>query len=182
MVKFCCSEITGQGDWDSLCTFFLITQTFTQTVLIIYCWYSVLVNPACCLPQGLIFCLYWGDFRWLSFTSCNQGQTSNYNFIGSQKKTPWTTGWLLVSDHHFTGLLFANFKLCSVSSSALRQPTAYRPRLLLVGAQGSGQSSHLAPALLHHLDKLPVHRLDLPTLYSVSAKTPEESCAQVTHG
>uniref|UniRef100_A0A3Q3VST2 Bromo domain-containing protein n=1 Tax=Mola mola TaxID=94237 RepID=A0A3Q3VST2_MOLML len=63
--------------------------------------------------------------------------------------------------------------------SALQQPTAYRPRLLLAGAQGSGQSSHLAPALLHHLDKLPVHRLDLPTLYSVSAKTPEESCAQV---
>ncbi|GLD59639.1 ATPase family AAA domain-containing protein 2-like protein, partial [Lates japonicus] len=65
------------------------------------------------------------------------------------------------------------------SSSALQQPTAYRPRLLLAGPSGSGQSSHLAPALLHHLDKLPVHRLDLPTLYSVSAKTPEESCAQV---
>ncbi|XP_034555220.1 ATPase family AAA domain-containing protein 2B isoform X2 [Notolabrus celidotus] len=65
------------------------------------------------------------------------------------------------------------------SLSALQQPTAYRPRLLLAGAPGSGQSSHLAPALLHHLDKLPVHRLDLPTLYSISAKTPEESCAQV---
>ncbi|XP_075940948.1 ATPase family AAA domain-containing protein 2B isoform X1 [Anarhichas minor] len=65
------------------------------------------------------------------------------------------------------------------SSSALQQPTAYRPRLMLAGAPGSGQSSHVAPALLHHLDKLPVHRLDLPTLYSVSAKTPEESCAQV---
>ncbi|KAK7907174.1 hypothetical protein WMY93_015786 [Mugilogobius chulae] len=65
------------------------------------------------------------------------------------------------------------------SNSALQRPTAYRPRLLLAGPSGSGQSSHLAPALLHHLDKLPVHRLDLPTLYSVSAKTPEESCAQV---
>uniref|UniRef100_A0A8C7XVK4 ATPase family AAA domain-containing protein 2 n=1 Tax=Oryzias sinensis TaxID=183150 RepID=A0A8C7XVK4_9TELE len=65
------------------------------------------------------------------------------------------------------------------SNSALQQPTSYRPRLLLAGAPGSGQSSHLAPALLHHLDKLPVHRLDLPTLYSISAKTPEESCAQV---
>lgn len=65
------------------------------------------------------------------------------------------------------------------SSSALQRPTAYRPRLLLAGPPGSGQSSHLAPALLHHLDKLPVHRLDLPTLYSVSAKTPEESCSQV---
>uniref|UniRef100_A0A4W6DZX5 ATPase family AAA domain-containing protein 2 n=1 Tax=Lates calcarifer TaxID=8187 RepID=A0A4W6DZX5_LATCA len=65
-----------------------------------------------------------------------------------------------------------------LSSSATKKDT-YRPRLLLAGPSGSGQSSHLAPALLHHLDKLPVHRLDLPTLYSVSAKTPEESCAQV---
>lgn len=71
--------------------------------------------------------------------------------------------------------------LPSVTSSALQQPTAFRPRLLLAGAPGSGQSAHMAPALLHHLDKLPVHRLDLPTLYSISAKTPEESCAQVTH-
>lgn len=65
------------------------------------------------------------------------------------------------------------------TTSALLQPTAYRPRLLLSGPPGSGQSCHLAPALLHHLDRLSVHRLDLPTLYSVSAKTPEESCAQV---
>uniref|UniRef100_A0A8D3D6N3 ATPase family AAA domain-containing protein 2 n=1 Tax=Scophthalmus maximus TaxID=52904 RepID=A0A8D3D6N3_SCOMX len=74
---------------------------------------------------------------------------------------------------------YTNCALPSASSSALQQPTAYRPRLLLAGPSGSGQSCHLAPALLHHLDKLPVHRLDLPTLYSVSAKTPEESCAQV---
>ncbi|KAJ8009529.1 hypothetical protein DPEC_G00089820 [Dallia pectoralis] len=65
------------------------------------------------------------------------------------------------------------------TTSALHQPTSYRPRLLLSGPPGSGQSSHLAPAVLHHLDKLSVHLLDLPTLYSVSAKTPEESCAQV---
>ncbi|KAK3516621.1 hypothetical protein QTP70_022045, partial [Hemibagrus guttatus] len=65
------------------------------------------------------------------------------------------------------------------TTSAYQQPTSYRPRLLLTGPQGSGQSTHLAPALLHHLNKFTVHRLDLPTLYSVSAKTPEESCAQV---
>ncbi|KAJ8275398.1 hypothetical protein COCON_G00100230 [Conger conger] len=63
--------------------------------------------------------------------------------------------------------------------AACRQPSAFRPRLLLAGEAGSGQSTHLGPALLHHLEKLPVHRLDLPTLYSISAKTPEESCAQV---
>uniref|UniRef100_A0A8C2TK71 ATPase family AAA domain-containing protein 2 n=1 Tax=Coturnix japonica TaxID=93934 RepID=A0A8C2TK71_COTJA len=63
--------------------------------------------------------------------------------------------------------------------SAYHQPTSYRPRLLLTGERGSGQTSHLAPALLHSLEKFSVHRLDLPALYSVSAKTPEESCAQV---
>ncbi|XP_055491348.1 ATPase family AAA domain-containing protein 2B isoform X4 [Leucoraja erinacea] len=65
------------------------------------------------------------------------------------------------------------------SMSALHQPISHRPRLLLCGNKGSGQSSHLAPALLHSLEKFSVHRLDLPALYSVSAKTPEESCAQV---
>ncbi|XP_036405671.1 ATPase family AAA domain-containing protein 2B [Megalops cyprinoides] len=65
------------------------------------------------------------------------------------------------------------------SLSASQQPSSYRPRLLLAGDQGSGQSTHLAPAVLHYLEKFSVHRLDLPTLYSVSAKTPEESCAQV---
>uniref|UniRef100_A0A8C9SPC3 ATPase family AAA domain-containing protein 2 n=1 Tax=Scleropages formosus TaxID=113540 RepID=A0A8C9SPC3_SCLFO len=63
--------------------------------------------------------------------------------------------------------------------SAYHQPTSYRPRLLLAGDRGSGQSTHLAPAVLHCLEKFSVHRLDLPTLYSISAKTPEESCAQV---
>ncbi|XP_078255428.1 ATPase family AAA domain-containing protein 2B isoform X3 [Rhinoraja longicauda] len=65
------------------------------------------------------------------------------------------------------------------SMSPHHQPISHRPRLLLCGNKGSGQSSHLAPALLHSLEKFSVHRLDLPALYSVSAKTPEESCAQV---
>uniref|UniRef100_A0A8C5M8F0 ATPase family AAA domain-containing protein 2 n=1 Tax=Leptobrachium leishanense TaxID=445787 RepID=A0A8C5M8F0_9ANUR len=65
------------------------------------------------------------------------------------------------------------------TTSACHQPTSYRPRLLLSGEPGSGQTSHLAPAVLHILEKFSVHRLDLPALYSVSAKTPEESCAQV---
>ncbi|KAM5163475.1 ATPase family AAA domain-containing protein 2B isoform 2-T2 [Mantella aurantiaca] len=63
--------------------------------------------------------------------------------------------------------------------SACQQPTSNRPRLLLSGEPGSGQTSHLAPAILHMLEKFPVHRLDLPALYSDSAITPEESCAQV---
>ncbi|KAG5846369.1 hypothetical protein ANANG_G00114190 [Anguilla anguilla] len=62
--------------------------------------------------------------------------------------------------------------------SACRQPSSFRPRLLLAGEPGSGQSSHLAPAVLHHLEKFCVHRLDLPTLCSTCTRTPEESCAQ----
>ncbi|XP_075301293.1 ATPase family AAA domain-containing protein 2B [Opisthocomus hoazin] len=65
--------------------------------------------------------------------------------------------------------------------SSYHQPGSHRPRLLLSGERDLGQTSHLAPALLHALEKFPVHRLDLPALYSVSAKTPEESCAQVFH-
>ncbi|KAM8953246.1 ATPase family AAA domain-containing protein 2B-like [Pelodytes ibericus] len=63
--------------------------------------------------------------------------------------------------------------------SACHQPSSYQPRLLLSGDLGSGQTSHLAPAVLHILEKFCVHRLDLPALYSGSAKTPEESCAQI---
>ncbi|XP_069461978.1 ATPase family AAA domain-containing protein 2B isoform X2 [Ambystoma mexicanum] len=69
---------------------------------------------------------------------------------------------------------FLHFKM-----SAHQQPTSYRPRLLLSGEMGSGQTSHFAPALLHSLEQFSVHQLDLPALYSVSAKTPEESCAQI---
>uniref|UniRef100_A0A8C2EVA3 ATPase family AAA domain-containing protein 2 n=1 Tax=Cyprinus carpio TaxID=7962 RepID=A0A8C2EVA3_CYPCA len=34
------------------------------------------------------------------------------------------------------------------TTSAYKQPTSYRPRLLLTGPQGAGQSTHLAPAVL----------------------------------
>uniref|UniRef100_A0A4W4E7Z9 ATPase family AAA domain-containing protein 2 n=1 Tax=Electrophorus electricus TaxID=8005 RepID=A0A4W4E7Z9_ELEEL len=63
--------------------------------------------------------------------------------------------------------------------SALQKPTSFRPRLLLCGRPGSGQSSHLAPAMLHTLEKLAVYTLDLAVLYGVSATSPEEACAQV---
>ena len=56
---------------------------------------------------------------------------------------------------------------------------SHRPRLLLAGEEGQGQTTHLAPSIMHHMERLPVHVLDLPALYAVSARTPEESCAQV---
>lgn len=69
---------------------------------------------------------------------------------------------------------FLNF-----TSYANRQPCTHRPRLLLSGTNDQGQSSYLAPALIHHLEQLPVHTLDLSSLYAVSARSPEESCAHI---
>lgn len=40
-----------------------------------------------------------------------------------------------------------------------------RPRLLLCGAEGSGQA-HLGPAVLYALEGLPVHAVGLPSLLS----------------
>lgn len=72
--------------------------------------------------------------------------------------------------------------LCHISlcRSVLREPTSYRPRLLLEGRPGSGHSSHLAPAVLHALEKFTVYTLDLALLFGSSATAPEETCAQVT--
>ena len=67
----------------------------------------------------------------------------------------------------------------STHRSAHSRPIVSRPRLLLYGDPAYGHSTHLAPALLHAMEKLPVHILDLPTLYANSARTPEESCSQV---
>ncbi|KAK7898164.1 hypothetical protein WMY93_019017 [Mugilogobius chulae] len=51
--------------------------------------------------------------------------------------------------------------------------------LLLLGRPGSGQSSHLAPAVLHTLERFTVHSLETAVLFGVSSTTPEEACAQV---
>uniref|UniRef100_A0A667Y880 ATPase family AAA domain-containing protein 2 n=1 Tax=Myripristis murdjan TaxID=586833 RepID=A0A667Y880_9TELE len=71
------------------------------------------------------------------------------------------------------------FSVSSVSRSVLSQPTSFRPRLLLEGRPGSGQSSHLAPALLHALEKFTVYTLDMAVLFGASATAPEETCAQL---
>ncbi|XP_053394851.1 ATPase family AAA domain-containing protein 2-like [Mercenaria mercenaria] len=69
---------------------------------------------------------------------------------------------------------FLNF-----TSYANRHPSTHRPRLLLSGTNDRGQTSHLAPAIIHHLEQLPVHTLDLSSLYAVNARSPEESCAHI---
>ncbi|XP_053322453.1 ATPase family AAA domain-containing protein 2 [Spea bombifrons] len=62
---------------------------------------------------------------------------------------------------------------------AHRQPTSFRPRLLIAGKPGLGQGSHLAPAVIHALEKFTVYSLDLAVLLGSSITSPEESCAQV---
>ncbi|XP_042036816.1 ATPase family AAA domain-containing protein At1g05910-like [Salvia splendens] len=55
----------------------------------------------------------------------------------------------------------------------------YRPRLLLCGDDGVGLD-HLGPAVLHELEKFPVHSLALPSLLSdPGAKTPEEALVHI---
>ncbi|KAK8986599.1 hypothetical protein V6N11_010154 [Hibiscus sabdariffa] len=55
----------------------------------------------------------------------------------------------------------------------------YRPRLLLCSGDGFGLD-HLGPAILHELEKFPVHSLGLPSLLSdPSAKTPEEAVVHI---
>ncbi|XP_029837885.2 ATPase family AAA domain-containing protein 2 isoform X1 [Ixodes scapularis] len=56
---------------------------------------------------------------------------------------------------------------------------SHRPRLLICGRGGLGQTTHVAPAVLHLLEHLPLHRMDLPSLHAVTARAPEEACAQV---
>ncbi|XP_049438533.1 ATPase family AAA domain-containing protein 2-like isoform X1 [Epinephelus fuscoguttatus] len=69
--------------------------------------------------------------------------------------------------------------LLNLNRSVLSHPTSYRPRLLLEGRPGSGQSSHLAPAVLHALEKFTVYTLDMAVLFGASATAPEETCAQI---
>lgn len=66
-----------------------------------------------------------------------------------------------------------------LARTAVNHPTTYRPRVLLAGRPGAGQSSHLAPAVLHALERFRVYTLDMAVLFGVSSTSPEEACAQV---
>ncbi|XP_068813601.1 ATPase family AAA domain-containing protein 2-like [Struthio camelus] len=66
----------------------------------------------------------------------------------------------------------------SSPSNACGQPACHRPRFLIAGEPGYGQTSHLAPALLHALERFAVHVLDLPALFA-SSTPPEERCTQL---
>ncbi|WOL04434.1 ATPase family AAA domain-containing protein [Canna indica] len=67
----------------------------------------------------------------------------------------------------------------SVLSSVSALPLVYRPRLLIYGDERAGLD-HVGPAVLHELEKFPVHSLGLPSLLSdPSAKTPEEALVHI---
>ncbi|CAL1262176.1 unnamed protein product [Larinioides sclopetarius] len=59
-------------------------------------------------------------------------------------------------------------------------PIVHRPYFLISGKEGQGQGS-LAPALLHLFENVTIHRLDIPALYAVTTRAPEEACAQIFH-
>ncbi|NXL31311.1 ATAD2 protein, partial [Glaucidium brasilianum] len=73
---------------------------------------------------------------------------------------------------------FLNLLSPYCSRNAYYQPTSCRPRFLITGDSGYGQASHLAPAVIHALEKFPVYALDLAVLFS-STTSPEEMCAQL---
>ena len=57
----------------------------------------------------------------------------------------------------------------------------HRPRLLITATEGQGATTYLAPALLHFMEKLPCTKLDIPALFSNSARTPEEAVTSLIH-
>lgn len=61
---------------------------------------------------------------------------------------------------------------------ALDKLRTYRPRLLIYGEQGMGQT-YLGPALLHHLEGFHVQSFDIATLMSDSTRTPEAAVVQL---
>ncbi|XP_071042928.1 ATPase family AAA domain-containing protein 2 isoform X4 [Parasteatoda tepidariorum] len=75
----------------------------------------------------------------------------------------------------------SRMKLLEVKSNLTSMaPILHRPYFLISGKEGQGQGS-LAPAVLHLLENVTVHRLDIPALYAVTTRAPEEACAQIFH-
>ncbi|KAG9447071.1 hypothetical protein H6P81_013199 [Aristolochia fimbriata] len=79
----------------------------------------------------------------------------------------------------FTSLAASDLAKLQTLSYGTAAPLVYRPQLLICGAEGTGLD-HLGPAVLHELEKFPVHSLGLPSLLSdPSAKTPEEALVHI---
>ena len=72
-------------------------------------------------------------------------------------------------------IIFFFFWPGPLSGAKKQTSNHFSSRLLIVG----DSCSYIGSALLHHMERLPVHRLDLTTLYGSSARNPEEACVQV---
>ncbi len=59
--------------------------------------------------------------------------------------------------------------------SAALETSSYRPRILVSGTSGQGLTTYLLPAVLHYLEKLPCHKINIPSIFSNSVRTPEEA-------
>ena len=67
------------------------------------------------------------------------------------------------------------------SSCSEDQGSYYRPRLLIRGGPGQGLTTYVGPAILHAFETLPCHKLDITTLFSNAARSPEEALFHVVH-
>ncbi len=72
----------------------------------------------------------------------------------------------------------SSFSATSMNDSA---SCHFRPRVLVRSEAGMGLTTYLAPAVIHHLEKIPCHKLDIPALYSNAARSPEEAICQIIH-
>eukprot|EP00111_Clytia_hemisphaerica_P018767 TCONS_00055493-protein len=61
----------------------------------------------------------------------------------------------------------------------VEQNLTHRPRILLAGTNGNGQTAYIAPSLLYAMEHLSTHMIDLPALFGTSTRTPEEAVAQL---
>ena len=57
----------------------------------------------------------------------------------------------------------------------------YRPRLLIKGKPQQGLTTYVGPAILHAFETLPCHKLDITSLFSNAARSPEEALFHVVH-
>lgn len=71
------------------------------------------------------------------------------------------------------------FKDLCYSTGKAASRSASCPRILLCGDDDS-HTRHLGPALLHTLEHLPCHMLDVTTLFEETGRAAEEAIIQVT--
>merc|ERR1719414_2206020 len=57
----------------------------------------------------------------------------------------------------------------------------YRPRLLIKGNPQQGLTTYVGPAILHAFETLPCHKLDITSLFSNAARSPEEALFHIIH-